>query len=100
MVKMEQALLTELSKDLEIPRGKILDASINVFLEKELRDASAEILNIKEQFNIKKPEELKKLIEAGKIAEHPAWEQLIYWENLNKRIKVINHWMQKLHTSS
>lgn len=97
---MEKELLAELSKELEIPSKKIIDESINVFLEREIRDASAEIIKIKEQFSIKKPEELKKLIETGKVKEHPAWEQLIYWENLNKRIKVVNHWMQKLHTSS
>ena len=52
------------------------------------------------QFNVSNPKELKNKIEAGKIDEHPAWEQLIYWENLNKRVKVVDNWMQKLHISS
>ena len=94
---MEKSLLNKLSKELEIPERKILDESVNVFLEKELRDASAEILKIKSQFNVSKPEELKNKIEDGKITEHPAWEQLIYWENLEKRIRVVNNWMQKLN---
>ena len=93
---MEKSLLNKLSKELEIPERKILDESINIFLERELRDASAEILKIKNQFNVSKPEELKRKIEDGKLEEHPAWEQLIYWENLEKRIKVVNNWMQKL----
>ena len=97
---MEKSLLSRLSKELELPEEKILDESIQVFLDKELRDASADILKIKTQFNVSNPKELKIKIEAGKIDEHPAWEQLIYWENLNKRIKVVNNWMQKLHISN
>jgi len=93
-------LLSKLSRELEISETKILDESLNVFLDSELRNASAEILKIKREFNVSKPEELKKKIESGRIDEHPAWEQLIYWENLNKRIKVVNNWMQKLHISS
>ncbi|MBS3114942.1 hypothetical protein J4448_07625 [Candidatus Woesearchaeota archaeon] len=97
---MEKSLLSKLSKELEIPETKMLDESLNVFLDSELRNASAEILKIKKQFNVSKPEELKKKIESGKVEEHPAWERLIFWENLNKRIKVVNNWMQRLHISS
>ena len=95
-----KALLSRLSKELELTEERILDESISVFLDKELRDASAEILKIKSQFKVSNPKELKNKIEAGKIDEHPAWEQLIYWENLNKKIKVVNNWTQKLHISS
>ncbi|MBI2140996.1 hypothetical protein HYU16_01085 [Candidatus Woesearchaeota archaeon] len=97
---MEKSLLSELSKELEIPEKRILDESLHVFLEKELRDASAEILKIKAQFNISSAKELKGRIEKGEVEEHPAWEQLIYWENLEKRVKAVNDWMQKLRTSS
>lgn len=96
---MEKSLLAKLSKELEISEGKILDESLSVFLDAELRNASADILKIKKQFNVSNTEELKRKIESGKTDEHPAWEQLIYWENLNKRIKVVSHWMQKLHIS-
>lgn len=95
-----KSLLSKLSKELEIPEGRILDESIGVFLDKELRDASAEILKIKSHYKVVSPKELKNKIEAGRIEEHPAWEQLIYWENLNKRIKVVYNWMQKLHMPS
>ena len=97
---MEKSLLSKLSKELEIPEKKMLDESVNVFLDVELRNASAEILKIKKHFNVSNPKELKNKIENGKLEEHPAWEHLIYWENLNKRIKVVNNWMQKLRISS
>ncbi len=95
---MEQPLLNKLSKELDIPAKKILDESISVFLERELRNAAAEILKIKTQFNVSNPAQLKSKIESGKLEEHPAWEQLIYWENLEKRIRGVNHWIQRLHT--
>ena len=97
---MEKSLLSKLSKELEIPEKKIIDESLNVFLDLELRNASAEILKIKKQFDVSDPKELKNKIQNGKIEEHPAWEQLIFWENLNKRIRVVNDWMRKLHISS
>lgn len=93
---MEKSLLKGLSKDLEISEKRIIDEGISVFLERELRNASAEILSIKTQFRVSKPSELKRKIENGKVKEHPSWEQLIYWENLAKRIKVVNSWIQKL----
>jgi hypothetical protein len=97
---MEKSLLNKLSKDLEISEQKILEDSISVFLDNELRNASAEIMKIKSQFDVSSLEELKIKIEKGKIKEHPAWEKLIYWENLKKKIKVVDNWMQRLHISS
>jgi len=97
---MEQPLLNKLSKELDIPAKKILDESVNVFLERELRNAAAEILKIKTQFSVSSPKELKSKIEAGKLEEHPTWEQLMYWENLEKRMKVVNYWIQRLHIAS
>ncbi len=95
-----KAILTELSKELELPKEKILDESIHVFLDKELRDASAEVLKIKIEFRVSNTKELKGKIESGHVDEHPAWERLIYWENLNKRIKVVTYWMRRLHIPS
>ncbi len=97
---MEKSLLGKLSKELEMPERRIMDESLHVFLEKELRDASAEILNIKAQFNSSSTRELKRRIEKGEVEERPAWDKLIYWENLEKRIKVVGYWMQKLRISS
>ena len=99
VIMVEKNILNKLSKELEIPEEKMLDESINVFLERELRNAAAEILKIKSEFKVSNPKELKSKIETGKIGEHPAWEQLIYWENLKKRIKVVNNWTQKLRIS-
>ena len=72
---------------MEIPENKIVDESINSFLDFELRNASVEILKIKSQFDVSSLDELKNKIEKGKIDEHPAWEQLIYWENLEKKMR-------------
>ena len=97
---MNNSLLNKLSKQLGITENRLLDESINVFLEKELRNSSAEILKIKTNYKVSTLEELKHNIEEGIIEEHPAWEELIYWENLTKRIKLVKNWMQKIYTTS
>ena len=63
---MEKSLLNRLSKDLEIPEKKILDESLNVFLDNELRNAYAEILKTRNQFNVSSSEELKSKIDPRK----------------------------------
>jgi len=89
-------MLTQLSKDLELSEVKILDESIPAFLERELRNASVEITKLKHEFDVETPNELKQKIESGRVEEHPAWEQLIYWENLSKKVKAVSEWMQKI----
>lgn len=97
---MERNLINKLSKDLELTQNELLNESLTVFLEKELREAAAEILQIKVEYGVSSLEELKTKIKKGVIREHPTWEKIIYWENLRKKIKVINHWAQKLAISS
>ena len=97
---MEKSLLSKLSKELEVPEKKIVERSLHVFLDSELRNASAEVMKIKRQFNVSSPKELQERIKEGEVNEHPAWEQLIYWENLNKRMKVVSSWIQRLHIIS
>lgn len=95
---MNNSLLHKLSHELGISENRLLDESINVFLERELRNSSVEILKIKINYKVSNPEELKHNIEEGIVKEHPAWEELIYWENLIKRIKLVKNWMQKIYT--
>lgn len=44
---MKKSSLIKLFKELEIPKKKMLDVSLNVFLDSELRNVSVEILKIK-----------------------------------------------------
>lgn len=97
---MEKSLLSKLSKELEVPEKKIVEKSLHAFLDSELRNASAEVMKIKKQFNVSSSKELQEKIKIGDVNEHPAWEQLIYWENLDKKMKVVSSWIQKLHIIS
>lgn len=97
---MQKTMLHKLSKELDMPENQIIDKSIPAFLENELRSASVDILKIKELFQVVTMQDLKQKIELGKVEEHPAWEQLIYWENLNKKIQVVTRWMRNLHITN
>lgn len=88
--------IKQLSKTLEVSEEKLVRDGVSYFIQKELKDASAEILRLKNKYKVISIEELKDKIEKGKIEEHPAWEDLIFWENLQKRIRMVKNWMRKL----
>ncbi len=85
---MERTAIKQLSKALEVQEDKLVENGLSYFIQKELKDASAEILKLKNKYEVLDIKELKEKIEKGKIEEHPAWEDLIFWENLQKRIKI------------
>ncbi len=86
-----EKILKNASKGLHISEEKLLEESINSFLDRELRKAHSEIEKLKEKYGVKSTGQLEEKIK--KMEEgHPAWEELIEWENLEKQIKEINKW--------
>ncbi|MCK4492054.1 MAG: hypothetical protein KAU03_05485 [Candidatus Altiarchaeales archaeon] len=93
---MEEKLLNSISRSLNISKEEILEESINSFLDRELRKAYSEIEKLKGKYEVDKPGELKEKIEKGKEKPHPAWEELIEWERLHKRIIEIEKWRKEI----
>lgn len=93
---METKFLKSLSRSLHVPEEQLLAESIVTFLDRELRNASLEIQKIKQKYTVNSPKELEKKIEQGTVKEHPAWEELIEWENMEKRIDEVRKWMKNL----
>lgn len=85
-------LLREVSENFGLTEREVLVESINTFLDREMRKSFSEIEKFKEKYNVETPRNLKKKIERGEVEEHPTWEELIEWENLTKRIKVVKKW--------
>jgi hypothetical protein len=67
--------------------AEILRKGVESYVDRELREARIRIDELGEQYDVKTPAELEALIEQGDIDEHPAWEDLIEWENLRTRIE-------------
>lgn len=90
-------MLKGISKDLDISETRLLEESVESFLDRELRKAFSEIEKLKERYLVESPMELEERIKEGKVKEHPAWEELIEWENLEKRIKEVDGWRKRIH---
>jgi len=56
--------------------------AVEVWLRRKLALVEAEIAEILAKYNVRSAEELEKYIRRGKVAEHPAWEDLITLERL------------------
>lgn len=81
MLKVE-----EISNELNIPIETLINQSILAYLEKELRMAEEDIADIRDRYNVVSKEELEKKINEKEIYSHPAWEDLICWENTENYI--------------
>jgi hypothetical protein len=80
------SLLDNISETLNVPPEHIIHMGIKAFLEREIRLAELDIADIREKYLVASREELEKKIKNKQIHSHPAWEDLIIWENSEKHI--------------
>jgi len=64
----------------------ILNKGLGSYLEREVREASVRINELKEKYGAEEPSEVEESIERGEVEGHPSWEELIEWENLRERV--------------
>jgi hypothetical protein len=79
-------LLNNISETLSIPPDQIINLGIKAFLEREMRLAELDIADLRDKYLIASKEELENKISNKEINSHPAWEDLIAWENSEKYI--------------
>ena len=80
------SLLDNVSETLNIPPDIIIRMGIKAFLEREIRLAELDIADIREKYLVASREDLEEKIQNKAIHSHPAWEDLITWENSEKHI--------------
>jgi len=80
------SLLNSVSETLNIPPDHIMNMGIKAFLEREIRLAELDIADIREKYLVSSKEDLEDKIKNREINSHPAWEDLIGWENTEKYI--------------
>lgn len=97
---MEAQLIKDISSTLSLSEEEVIEESISSFLDRSLRNAALELEKIKRKYNVNTSKELELKIERGELKAHPAWEEIIEWENLQKRIVEIKRWTKKLPISS
>ncbi len=89
------ALLNSVSETLNIPPDHIINMGIKAFLEREIRLAELDIANLREKYLVSSKEELENKIKNKEIYSHPAWEDLIAWENSERHILQLKSILKK-----
>ena len=88
--------LEQISKELNIPSDKLINRSLLAYLEHELRLAEEDIADLRDKYLVASRTELENRIKNKEIASHPAWEDLIGWENSEKYIEKLKSEMEGL----
>jgi hypothetical protein len=88
--------LEEISKKLDITSDELINRSLLAYLEHEMRLAKEDIADIREKYLVASRVELENKIKTKEIASHPAWEDIITWENNEKYIEKLTKEMKAL----
>ena len=82
-------LVNRVSKSLGVPSGELIAGGVKEYLRAKHRTAKAEIHDLETKYMVKSIRELEEKIKEGTVEEHPAWEDLILYENLVEQAQKI-----------
>lgn len=88
-------VLENVAQELNIPPERLWRKSLEAYLTHESRLIELDVADFRDRYGVASPAQLKAKIESGDIYSHPAWEDLIEWENLAS----YHERLQKLQTS-
>jgi len=75
-------VLEKVARTLQMSPEQLWQESLRAYISQEKRLAHLDMADIQDRYRVSTPQDLAQCIEAGKIYSHPAWEDLIEWENL------------------
>lgn len=79
---------------------EVMRQALVVFLQERKKSIMRDRLEILARYNVSSVNELEEKIAAGRIPEHPTWEDTIVAENLSARVAEIERYLQRLQSSS
>lgn len=88
--------ISQISKELNIPPDKLTRQSLIAYIEHELRLAEDDIADIRDKYLVATRTELERKIKKKEIYSHPAWEDIIIWENIEDHIAKLKKLIQLL----
>ncbi|MBE2197244.1 MAG: hypothetical protein IAE79_01460 [Anaerolinea sp.] len=74
--------LEDVAQELNVAPESLWQESLGAYLTRELRLTDLDIADLQDRYGVISPEELKAKIDSGDIYSHPAWEEMIEWENM------------------
>lgn len=82
----------QLAHDLNLSPSDLIRRSVAAFLERERRATQMDMADLQDRYSVRTPAELAAKIERGEVYSHPAWEDLIEWQNLEAYLDRLARW--------
>ncbi len=79
--------LEQVAETLQVSPEDLWRQSLDAYILREKRLVQLDIADVQDRYGVSSATELKRKIESGVIYSHPAWEDLIEWENLLAHIQ-------------
>jgi hypothetical protein len=86
-----------IAKTLDLSPEDLLAEGTLAYLLKELRLVDEDLADLRERYALLSHQELEEKIKRGFIPPHPAWEDLIQWENLEAYKQKLTRLLEELH---
>jgi hypothetical protein len=80
-------VLEQVAETLQVSPEELWRQSLDAYIQREKRLAQLDVADVQDRYAVFSPAELRQKIENGSIYSHPAWEDLIEWENLQAHIE-------------
>ncbi len=82
---------------LDIPPKDLLTEGTIAYLLKELRLVEEDLADLRDRYALLSPQELEEKIKTSSVPPHPAWEDLIRWENLEAYRQKLTDLLEAFH---
>ena len=82
----------QLAHELNLSPSDLIRRSVAAFLERERRATQMDVADLQDRYGARTSAELAAKIERGEVYSHPAWEELIEWQNLEAYLDRLDRW--------
>jgi len=96
---MKRATIEEIAEQLQISSQELIEGGTIAYLQRELRLAEQDTANLRERYGVLSPQELEQLIVDKKVYSHPAWEDLIAWENTLHHAEKVKELLRRMQAT-
>ncbi|MBM4461503.1 MAG: hypothetical protein FJ011_27730 [Chloroflexi bacterium] len=80
-------MLKQVAETLQVSPEELWRQSLDAYIQREKRLAQLDVTDVQDRYRVSSTAELRQKIRDGIIYSHPAWEDLIEWENLQAYIQ-------------
>ena len=90
------AVLEMIADELVISAQELERRSLLAFIERERRLTQMDVADLQDRYSVQQASELAMKIENRQVYSHPAWEELIEWEQLEGYGARLEYWQREL----